>query len=160
MAKDKEIEDKTPKDVADEKARKKATKAYDETMPEPDTTFGDFGRKAAGVAAAIPAGIAGAAILGPQPGSPGFIDSAKFGAKSTYNAVTGNKKAGKEAEDEYLQAAKRDQSVKTKRNTGENTNAAGDSYAKGGTASSRADGIAQRGKTRGTFIACGGGMMK
>ena len=32
--------------------------------------------------------------------------------------------------------------------------------AKGGSASSRADGIAQRGKTRGTFIACGGGMMK
>jgi len=32
--------------------------------------------------------------------------------------------------------------------------------AKGGSASSRADGIAQRGKTRGAFIACGGGMMK
>ena len=30
--------------------------------------------------------------------------------------------------------------------------------AKGGYASSRADGIAQRGKTRGTFIMCGGGM--
>ena len=33
-------------------------------------------------------------------------------------------------------------------------------YAKGGMASSRADGIAQRGKTRGTIVACGGGMMK
>ena len=32
--------------------------------------------------------------------------------------------------------------------------------AKGGTASSRADGIAQRGKTRGTFVMCGGGMAK
>ena len=33
--------------------------------------------------------------------------------------------------------------------------------AKGGmTASRRADGIAQRGKTRGTIIACGGGMMR
>lgn len=32
--------------------------------------------------------------------------------------------------------------------------------AKGGSASSRADGIAQRGKTRGTMIACGGGYMK
>ena len=30
-------------------------------------------------------------------------------------------------------------------------------YAKGGSASSRADGIAQRGKTRGTIIMCGGG---
>ena len=34
-------------------------------------------------------------------------------------------------------------------------------YAKGGmTASARADGIAQRGKTRGTMIMCGGGMAK
>ena len=33
--------------------------------------------------------------------------------------------------------------------------------AKGGTASSRADGIAQRGKTKGTMVAmCGGGRMK
>ena len=32
--------------------------------------------------------------------------------------------------------------------------------AKGGTASSRADGIAQRGKTRGTMVMCGGGMAK
>ena len=33
-------------------------------------------------------------------------------------------------------------------------------YAKGGSASSRADGIAQRGKTRGTMVMCGGGMAK
>ena len=32
--------------------------------------------------------------------------------------------------------------------------------AKGGTASARADGIAQRGKTRGTMIMCGGGYAK
>lgn len=31
--------------------------------------------------------------------------------------------------------------------------------AKGGSASSRADGIAQRGKTRGMIVACGGGKM-
>jgi hypothetical protein len=31
-------------------------------------------------------------------------------------------------------------------------------YAKGGTASKRADGIATKGKTRGTMIMCGGGM--
>ena len=34
------------------------------------------------------------------------------------------------------------------------------SKAEGGTASSRADGIAQRGKTRGTIVMCGGGMYK
>ena len=39
-------------------------------------------------------------------------------------------------------------------------NAMGDTYAKGGTASSRADGIAQKGKTRGTIVMCGGGMYK
>ena len=34
-------------------------------------------------------------------------------------------------------------------------------YAKGGmTASKRADGIAQRGKTRGTMVMCGGGMSR
>jgi len=32
--------------------------------------------------------------------------------------------------------------------------------ASGGSASSRADGIAQRGKTRGTVVMCGGGMYK
>lgn len=32
--------------------------------------------------------------------------------------------------------------------------------ASGGTASARADGIAQRGKTRGTMIMCGGGMAR
>jgi len=36
----------------------------------------------------------------------------------------------------------------------------GKGMAKGGTASSRADGIAQRGKTKGTFVMCGGGMAK
>jgi len=39
------------------------------------------------------------------------------------------------------------------------TNAMGDTFKKGGkvsSASSRADGIAQRGKTRGTMIMCGG----
>ena len=32
--------------------------------------------------------------------------------------------------------------------------------AKGGSASSRGDGIAQRGKTKGTMVMCGGGMAK
>jgi len=36
----------------------------------------------------------------------------------------------------------------------------GKTYKAGGSASSRADGIAQRGKTRGTLIMCGGGMAK
>jgi hypothetical protein len=36
----------------------------------------------------------------------------------------------------------------------------GKPFAKGGSASSRADGIAQRGKTKGTMVMCGGGMTK
>ena len=36
----------------------------------------------------------------------------------------------------------------------------GKPFAKGGTASARADGIAQRGKTRGTIVMCGGGMAR
>jgi hypothetical protein len=41
------------------------------------------------------------------------------------------------------------------------TNAMGDTFKKGGmTASSRADGIAQRGKTKGTMVMCGGGMAR
>ena len=148
---------------ADRKMRKAAEKAYNNEMPEPDTTFGKLGRKAAGAAMAVPAGISGATLLGLLPGSPGVVDSAKYGAKTMYHTVTGDKKANDEAEKEYMAAAKREQSIERKRNTGETTNAAGDSYKKGGkisSASSRADGIAQRGKTRGTIVMCGGGMGK
>lgn len=43
----------------------------------------------------------------------------------------------------------------------ENTETSDMTYKKGGlTASRRADGIAQRGKTRGTMVMCGGGYMK
>ena len=41
-----------------------------------------------------------------------------------------------------------------------NFNSGPSSYAKGGSASSRGDGIAQRGKTRGMMVMCGGGMAK
>jgi hypothetical protein len=39
-------------------------------------------------------------------------------------------------------------------------NAMGDTYAKGGSASSRADGCCVKGKTKGTIVMCGGGMSK
>lgn len=35
-----------------------------------------------------------------------------------------------------------------------------ENFSKGGTASARADGIAQRGKTKGTMVMCGGGMAR
>jgi hypothetical protein len=136
---------------ADRKMRAAAEKAYNKEMPEADTTFGKLGRKAAGAAMAIPGAITAGALLGTQPGSPGIIESAKFGAKTMYHGLAGNKKEDEEATKAYLDAAKRAQSVKQKRNTGETTNAAGDSYKKGGSVSSaskRADGCAIRGKTR------------
>ena len=57
---------------------------------------------------------------------------------------------------------KKMQEQKDEANTQEKTEAAYKikNMAKGGSASSRADGVAQRGKTRGTIVACGGGMMK
>ena len=45
----------------------------------------------------------------------------------------------------------------------ENMDATSETFKKGGSvrsASSRADGIATKGKTRGTIVACGGGMMR
>jgi len=140
---------------ADRKMRAQAEKAYNKEMPEPDTTFGKLGRKAAGVAMAPAGALVAGALLGTQPGSPGIIDSAKFGAKSMYHRLAGNKKEDDEATQEYLDAAKRAQSIETKRNTGENTNPAGDTFKRGGkvsSASSRADGCATKGKTRGKFV--------
>jgi len=140
---------------ADRKMRAQAEKAYNKEMPEPDTTFGKLGRKAAGVAMAPAGALLGGALLGTQPGSPGIMDSAKFGAKTVYHTLAGNKKEDAEATQEYLDAAKRAKSIETKRNTGENTNAAGDTFKRGGkvsSASSRADGCATKGKTRGKFV--------
>jgi hypothetical protein len=163
---------------ADRKMRAAAEKAYNKEMPEADTTFGKLGRKAAGIAMAPAGALVGGALLGTQPGSPGIIDSAKFGAKSMYHRLAGNKKEDDEATQDYLDAAKRAQSIETKRNTGETTNPAGDSYKKGGMTAKyqsfsktgkpdgmkkvtkmanggfvrAADGIAQRGKTRGKLV--------
>ena len=140
---------------ADRKMRAAAEKTYNKEMPEPDTTFGKIGRKVAGAAMAPAGALVGGALLGTQPGSPGIIESAKFGAKTMYHTLAGNKKEDEEATKAYLDAAKRSQSVKTKRNTGENTNPAGDTFKHGGkvsSASKRADGIATKGKTRGKFV--------
>jgi hypothetical protein len=81
---------------------------------------------------------------------------------------TKERKAYKEASkvantEEYRYPKMPEQILPPAKNTygSENTNAMGDTYAKGGmTASKRADGIAQRGKTRGTMVMCGGGMYK
>ena len=92
--------------------------------------------------------------------------------------------AGKQAANESAKTAARERAVEESRNYavdvaaekarlnpllatahkrgGKISNQVVKSYAKGGavSASKRADGIAQRGKTRGTIVACGGGYMK
>jgi hypothetical protein len=98
----------TPEDVAEDKASKKAEKAYNKAMPEADTTFGKLKKES---------------------GRMGFTRAEVDKIKS----------------DAAESAARVDQASRT--------NAMGDTYKKGGmTASSRADGCAQRGKTRGTII--------
>jgi hypothetical protein len=150
MPKAKRIED-----MSDAELSRLSGKAYDEAMPEADTTFGNLGRKALGAMAAPAGAIVGGAYLGTQPGSPGVIDSAKYGAKGMYHAIAGSKKDLEADLQEYKDATKRAESVKTKRDEGETTNAMGDKYARGGSVSSasrRADGIATKGKTKGTMV--------
>jgi len=111
-------------------------------------------KKIVGAAGAIPSGLAGV-ILSPHPEMPGPIDSAKFGAKTFYNHMTGDEKGQAKALEEARAAVKRNKSVERKSNAGETTNAAGDSYKKGGSVSSasrRADGCAMKGKTRGKYL--------
>lgn len=93
----------TPEDVAEDKASKKAERAYNKAMPEADTTTGDLDDRLT-----------------------------KTGAKLT----------------RILRMYERNTKMPNVDTMG---NATG--YKKGGmTASKRADGIAQRGKTRGTII--------
>ena len=97
-------------------------------------------------------GLTGAALLGSQPDMP-VTSSAKFGARVGYNTIMQDKEALDAADKEFEADIKRAKSVKRQRDTGEKTNPAGDTYKKGGSvksssASSRADGIALRGKTR------------
>jgi len=109
------------------------------------------GKRALGAVMAVPAAISGATLLGSQPNFPVY-NSAKYGAKLM---TAKNKREEREAGEELESAVKLRQSQKRQADTGENTNPMGDTYKKGGavrSASSRADGIAQRGKTRGRYL--------
>ena len=100
----------TPEDVAEEKAAKKATEAYNKAMPEADTTFGNLEKEPEG------RGFTRAEVDKIRAGEKFTSAETKGGAALMYRNPMGKKMAS------------------------------------GGTASSRADGIAQRGKTRGTII--------
>jgi len=106
------------------------------------------GKRALGAVMAVPGAISGATLLGTQPNFP-IYDSAKYGAKLM---LAKNKKEENEAGEELESAVKLKESQKRQADTGEKTNPMGDTYKKGGavsSASARADGIAERGKTKG-----------
>lgn len=128
----------------------KELKRQKEENEAPRKEASEFGRKIIGGIFAVPSAIAGAAMLGSQPDVP-VLSAAKLGARVGYNTATQDKKALAEAGKEFENDVKQAKTVKRKRDTGENTNPAGDTYKKGGmvkSASARADGIAIRGKTR------------
>jgi hypothetical protein len=182
-------QDMSPDDVADMKAMRRATRAYDEAMPEPDTTFGKLKRGAsgklpppprrsppgrydsirpegfedkikAGKLDALKQGLGGAGQVAKQAALtaiPGGVLAA-----DPYEGARGMKKMRGaydkfKAASEIGDAADREMSNQIRRET------RGVEYKKGGSvssASSRADGCAERGKTKGTMIMCGGGMAR
>ena len=109
-------------------------------------------KKGLGALAAPLGGLAGAALLGTQPGVK-MKDAAKFGAKAAYNTVTGDKESAKNALNDFAKETKDRQareaaadSAESKSNSDKNT------MRKGGvvrsSASKRADGCAVKGFTR------------
>ena len=127
-------------EAADAEQRKKDTAAYDKASPEPDTTFGKMKK----LNWNAKTGIEEKAV------DDAFTKQYKKSGpvQNSYDDDVYQRKidsAGREARDEIRRETK---------------GKAPKAYAKGGSASSRADGIAQRGKTRGKIVMCGGGMYK
>lgn len=147
-------------DMSEEELISRSNKAYDKAMPEADTTTGK---------------LKGKSLMDTiEKYNPGAKESVAVGERATEkygNAAADEFKKGnygsavKEGIKGLGSAAKTmgvDVPVEAAR-AGMNRMKYGEKMAKGGSvssASSRADGIAQRGKTRGTIVACGGGWMK
>jgi len=79
--------------------------------------------------------------------------AARDAAESAKERLTQKEKQMVQEADDAKMQSKKDKAYNAAKTYPEN-------FSKGGSASSRADGIAQRGKTKGTFIMCGGGMAK
>jgi hypothetical protein len=134
----------TPEDVAEDKASKKAGAAYDKAMPEPDTTFNRMKKTPARrTAEQMEAERTSPMASKMAKETPMMAQSAKDALKAGVgiplamgvDMLTGPKRRSDEDMSELTREV-----------------AKGNKMASGGTASSRADGIAQRGKTRGTII--------
>ena len=156
-----DIEYKTPQDVADEKSRKKAGAAYDKAMPEPDTTTGNFDsfrKQKQGEIATRQAATDAAKQARDDAKSKAVYEQSvrKYEREKMLNPDGINKSLDKGLDTigdkvrsvgEFF-GSNRMTSMDDKAQMKARKDVKG--YAKGGmTASKRADGIAQRGKTRG-----------
>ena len=145
--------DMSPEDVADMRAREKANKAYNQAMPDPYEEGDSKEKRRAALDKAINAPIKMAKkavskvrdFVGSTEGKR-LGTAAKLAVESSmpYQSMRPGLAAV-----EYGVDKLKEEGGRRKRDTGENTNPAGDTFKKGGmTASKRADGIATKGKTR------------
>ena len=79
--------------------------------------------------------------------------AARDAAESAKERLTQKEKQMVQEADDAKMQTKKDKAYNAAKTYPEN-------FSKGGTASARGDGIAQRGKTKGTFVMCGGGMAR
>ena len=79
--------------------------------------------------------------------------AARDAAESAKERLTQKEKQMVQEADDSKMQTKKDKAYNAAKTYPEN-------FSKGGTASARGDGIAQRGKTRGTMVMCGGGMAR
>lgn len=154
-----DMSDMSPADVAEMRAREKATKAYNRAMPDPYEEGDSKAKRRAALDNAMrkPLDMADEVsskvkkFVNSDEGKK-HLNAAKIAAEANpgYQALRPGIAAAEFAVDK-LKA----EGAKRNRNSGENTNPMGDSFKKGGSVSSasrRADGCATKGKTKGTMI--------
>ena len=100
----------------------------------------------------------------PLAGIGSFAGAAKMTMDAVKNKTEKDSKAEKDSmtpgQKQSMEEAKDEEMRKKMKDAPTTKTEMGKPFAKGGSASARADGIAQRGKTKGTFVMCGGGMAR
>jgi len=146
---DQDMENVTPQDLKDAKTRTKERKAYKDSSKIGDTEDENYSHEGRGQEAGVGKRLVSTAFKGAGKGFEKIFEANEYLDKKYGENVPENEstKAGRRA----LFGQSPELQTKAAKYV---TNTLGKhSYAKGGmTASSRADGIAQRGKTRGTLI--------
>lgn len=146
---DQDMENVTPKDVEDAKTRTKERKAYKDASKIEDSEDENYSHEGRGQEAGVGKRVISTGLKGAGKAFEKIFEANEYLDKKYGENVPENEytKAGRRA----LFGEKPETQTRAAKYV---TNTLGKySYAKGGmTASSRADGIAQRGKTRGTMI--------